>query len=86
MKLPNWLGPRRTTVSNPDLDDLRRDYKFHLSPENRCESCRHARPTSVQISSYNGRCVLLGISIENVRCSVCPGWQTSWLGTVPRGA
>ena len=63
-------------MNDVNLDDLRRDYKFRLSMEQRCENCRHAR--SLAQYDTRGRCHLLDIYIRNVRKSACPGWQTGW--------
>ena len=63
-------------MSDVNLNDLRRDYRFRLTLEQRCENCRHAKV--VARFSTTGRCALLDIHIENVRKSVCPGWQTGW--------
>jgi len=66
-------------MSDPDLDDLRRNYKYRLEPAKRCESCRHARPLqNAIIATSGGSCTLLQISIQDVRRSCCPGWQTAW--------
>lgn len=66
-------------LSNLDLDDLRRDYKYRLEPAKRCESCRHARPLqNAIIVTSGGSCTLLQTSIQDVRRSCCPGWRSTW--------
>lgn len=59
------------------IDEARRDYKFRLAVENRCETCSHLRLRRSGAPYYNadGDCKMLDIAIANVRTSCCGLYQ-----------